>query len=929
MALLGFIAVWSGTSLASHGAAGGSAGLIGTFDMEMNVADDPSGHQEFIEMPSQLPVQVIMEGENMVLAGPFPWVSVTAAFTEGEFMAFGMGTVAGNPDIVVSFQGMLTAEGPVGHYLMGAEGGLPGGDPIDYEVKPPEKSYTITVLKQHADTKASLPGWRMNLHRGAGCTPGSEFRVADTDADGIAEFAGLAAGTYSVKEKLQPGWNNVTPLCQDTTVPGGAGVAGVPACPIQPDMPPPAAGCDQFNSAASVKVQFTNPPSDPLDCDLGGPTLITRDAVVEGTLDSIQTEIVAMNLTGTCGGVVVTVRESSDRESRGKITEQQNNDPGELEFKANSFFDIFFEVDTPIGTLHNQEPLHLECKIQSIPPFGCVYEPEIGSLILYNDAVPKKEVAKLIHAAHIPLDPKKKLLIFENAPKVTPTPTVTADGKQCPDGSTLDTDGDDLLDCWETAGMDWDGDTIIDLELYDVNGDGTIDASERADPLHKDLYVELDFMAGHQPRSGAIQDVIDAFAAAPVTNPDGTTGIRLHVQVDEEALAHSDSLAFVPCTAAGTPDFDAVKSASWGTVAERADPNTAIILKAKRWIARYSLWAHDLLGLGSTSGCAELPGNDHVVSLGSWPGHGGTRAQQAGTFMHEFGHNLNLRHGGSDNINCKPNYLSVMSYSRQTSAAIPLDYSPDMLLTLNEASLSEPAGISGPGGSLTRYGPPPRLTVPGDLPIDWNRDSDATDTGVAEDINNMGPGSGCGAAAGQMLAGFDDWDNLAYDISNVGDFADGVHLSAPSSDEITLDEAITLSDNSDGDDVVDVLDNCPLQTNADQADADGDGIGDACDEQLATPTQTPVPTATPTQPDPTDTPTPTATPVPTDEPGGDGDANKDGTVDSRDVLLILQSIAGFIGPPPNSDVNGNGTVNALDAALVLQLIVGFVPSLPV
>jgi hypothetical protein len=35
---------------------------------------------------------------------------------------------------------------------------------------------------------------------------------------------------------------------------------------------------------------------------------------------------------------------------------------------------------------------------------------------------------------------------------------------------------------------------------------------------------------------------------------------------------------------------------------------------------------------------------------------------QAGTLMHELGHNLGLRHGGGDDINRKPNYVSVMNY---------------------------------------------------------------------------------------------------------------------------------------------------------------------------------------------------------------------------------------------------------------------------
>ena len=33
--------------------------------------------------------------------------------------------------------------------------------------------------------------------------------------------------------------------------------------------------------------------------------------------------------------------------------------------------------------------------------------------------------------------------------------------------------------------------------------------------------------------------------------------------------------------------------------------------------------------------------------------------------MHELGHNLGLRHGGGDDVNYKPNYLSIMNYAFQ------------------------------------------------------------------------------------------------------------------------------------------------------------------------------------------------------------------------------------------------------------------------
>ena len=165
-----------------------------------------------------------------------------------------------------------------------------------------------------------------------------------------------------------------------------------------------------------------------------------------------------------------------------------------------------------------------------------------------------------------------------------------------------------------------------------------------------------------------------------------------------------------PCST-GTPDFDAVKNASFGTFGERANANRVNILAAKRLAFHYILFVHDLLGINGTSGCAELPGNDFVVSLGSWSvvgGHNvGSRDQQAGTFMHELGHNLNLQHGGGDAINCKSNHLSVMSYTRQMNNVPmlnrPLDYSRGALGNLNENPLNE-RRASRPGGQQTVYG---------------------------------------------------------------------------------------------------------------------------------------------------------------------------------------------------------------------------------
>jgi hypothetical protein len=331
-----------------------------------------------------------------------------------------------------------------------------------------------------------------------------------------------------------------------------------------------------------------------------------------------------------------------------------------------------------------------------------------------------------------------------------------------------------------------------------------------------------------------LNDVITAFANSPV---DDGQGVRLHVQVDEQALAHDDEIDWA--------DFDAVKVTNFGTQAERNDPNAADILDAKRLAFHYALFAHNITGKGLTTGSGELGANDFMVTLGAYwdaaleepstdpsagdhivaPSH-----MQSGTFMHELGHNLNLHHGGGDEINCKPNYLSVMSYSRQNHWDRPLDYSDSILPRLDESNLDESAGISGPAGNTTFYGPPPILQAPADQAIDWSRDDadsdgdDDNDTGIMADINNNG--AGCDGT-GTQYDGYDDWSNLGYNFRFFGEFADGVHLTPH--EEVHIDEEARISPDTDEDGFMDVLDNCPTEPNPEQADADKDGIGDSCD----------------------------------------------------------------------------------------------------
>jgi len=410
-------------------------------------------------------------------------------------------------------------------------------------------------------------------------------------------------------------------------------------------------------------------------------------------------------------------------------------------------------------------------------------------------------------------------------------------------GIVIDTDGDGLPDCWETnnggstgpGGIDFDGDGTKDFTLcaqVNINGDGTTLTTECANANHKDLFVAVGWMDNHKPDPQAlsqtqsvatvgVQSVREAFGAAPVSNPVGGTGISLHIQVDKQPVtflnsngttmtSHVTNVALTPCTApaslapsaADAADYDAIKATNFGRF-DAANPPSVNAVNAMRLAFRYVLFSHNLVGNpnggSSSSGCSEVGGDDAVVSLGSFSSttvngisHArGTTDQQAGTFMHEFGHLLGFEHGGEDTVNNKPNYRSVMSYSRQFSGspitARRLDYSRSEV-NLTEGNLNECIGI----GSDPSLGPIPpyfasadqiafgpgawSVVTPatstgcaaGQLPINWNRQTSqgkVFQTSATGDINSDGFTS--------TLFGSNDWANVLYRLSAAIDFAGG------------------------------------------------------------------------------------------------------------------------------------------------------------
>ena len=448
----------------------------------------------------------------------------------------------------------------------------------------------------------------------------------------------------------------------------------------------------------------------------------------------------------------------------------------------------------------------------------------------------------------------------------------------------IDTDGDGLWDDWETIGIDSNADGTIDLDLpntlpVDLDGDGnTTDPGERVSPNHKDILIEIDSMdcnqaggdcaAGdthdHTPRAAAVRAAVLAFANANIPNPDGTNGITLRVDLNQR-IAHQNNLAIpnLCFTAPAGTQFDAVKNANFGA----ANP--------RRFAFHYGVFAHQQVATSTSSGCGELPGNDFEVTFGAWnlvcvgpvnpgaacrtnadcsggstcqstdldgdgnaDGHVGTIQQQAGTLIHELGHNLNLGHGGGEWLNNKPNYLSVMNYTFQLGGIPPtdpdgaagpltgrIDYSRSALATLVENNLSEPAGI-GDGTDQTSFfcpGAANFTNVLGNVAVNWNCDTDAVDVGVSSDVNGdanvrcihagmngtlqtaaagddvvlagparimEGPNRQCDttALAGSddiqwrpvgPLTGFWDWNNILYNFQTTGSFDDGTHFHVP------------------------------------------------------------------------------------------------------------------------------------------------------
>ncbi len=294
-----------------------------------------------------------------------------------------------------------------------------------------------------------------------------------------------------------------------------------------------------------------------------------------------------------------------------------------------------------------------------------------------------------------------------------------------------DSDNDGLLDTWETSGypIPGGGGTTIDLAAMGCN------------PARKDILVEADWIAAATPNNTIWATIENAFATAPVLNPNGSQGISIHIDRGQGAafnqggtiLADHTVMDFGPSTTPGYIDFFTYKG------------NAANFTQARRDIFHYCVFGR--IRPGGSSGRGEIWGNDFMVTFipfGSW----GTDIAEVGTFIHELGHNIGLRHGGIDNgaadanFTFKPNHESTMNYRYQlggvstdcnfTSENVQT-YSMGMYRTINEASVNENIGICN------------------NTSLDMN--GSGTITNAAMDVNLNGANT-------NVHVNYNDWGNL-------------------------------------------------------------------------------------------------------------------------------------------------------------------------
>lgn len=321
---------------------------------------------------------------------------------------------------------------------------------------------------------------------------------------------------------------------------------------------------------------------------------------------------------------------------------------------------------------------------------------------------------------------------------------------------------------------------ILPAFAVDTDGDGLTDDVEArlgSSPRHKDIYVYINSFIWNgknlKPRGNFIQIVKSVFSTAPVTNPDGTNGINLHVEMGPVIRTNTIISTWT--------EFDFFKD-QYLPAAKRSTHHYCLFVGEINVGGELSISGISRNGANFRQGASDL-----MVALGH-PGWWNTPTQalfkwtQAGTFVHELGHNLGFMHGGGDHITYKPNHLSLMSYAYQTDG-IPItvpgqglyylyDYARFAGPNMNEGNLNEGAGM---GQKLkfqgTPYGARWWVTDSGRVGVetfDASSNVDWNDNGVIQSGVRMNLNRGGDDKIGNLRGGVVEWSRVFYKGGLIG-----------------------------------------------------------------------------------------------------------------------------------------------------------------
>lgn len=332
---------------------------------------------------------------------------------------------------------------------------------------------------------------------------------------------------------------------------------------------------------------------------------------------------------------------------------------------------------------------------------------------------------------------------------------------------TLDTDGDGLPDVWEKEGLDYDGDGKIDVDLPAMG----------ADPNVPDIFVEVDWMVRPQkkflwweiqagrsmaPSEDAMKLVYESFKRH---------GINLHIDVGPDSIDFVTGKKWENLSGGNEIPYEKkfnIKS-SWNSTVN------ANFSKARHSVFKHCLFVNQYDGTSSGKSNG-IPGQFFIVANQDWVFNGGD-ISVGGTFMHELGHTLGLRHGGCDHEHYKPNYLSVMNYAFQTTGLVGsgmVGYSDYKLPDINEAHINENLGIdpsgltagTGLGTTLFYWAPNQRNVIPiSKAAIDFNNNG-KLETDISLDLN---PDGNVHDKPIAELKGHEDWSGIVYKGGAIGE----------------------------------------------------------------------------------------------------------------------------------------------------------------